>query len=83
MTKYEIYEVMKLPSDDSVSLINSLNILMKNVEVKLLNNSKNELYYKIDINDIILSKLTIDDLIKVRNGNWILTQDKKNIIKKI
>lgn len=81
MNEYIIYEIMNIESDDSSSLFNVLNLLNSKVNVDLLTNEKNEIFYNVNLSDILKSDLTMEDILYVRNGGWELSNDKKNIVK--
>ena len=74
---------MNLDSTNELGLAISINILNKFAKVDLLMGEKNQLYYSVNVNDLLLSDITSEDLIDVRNGGWKLSEDKKNIIKEI
>ena len=45
LNEYIIYEIMKLDSDKSTSLFNSLGLLNSKIKVDLLHDEKYNLYY--------------------------------------
>lgn len=81
LNEYIIYEIMKLESDGSTSLFNSLNILNGKVKVDLLHDENNKLFYQANIKDILKSDLDADKIILLRNGGWEISGDNKNIVK--
>lgn len=81
LNEYIIYEIMKLESDGSTSLFNSLNILNGKVKVYLLHDENNNLFYQANIKDILKSDLDADKIILLRNGGWEISSDNKNIVK--
>lgn len=83
MNKVVFNEIMNLDSTNELGLAISINILNKFAKVDLLMGEKNQLYYSVNVNDLLLSDITSEDLIDVRNGGWKLSEDKKNIIKEI
>lgn len=83
LNEYIIYEIMKLESDGSTSLFNSLKILNENVKVDLLIDEKYKLYYQASLSDILKSDLDADEIIYLRNGGWELSEDKKFFVKYI
>ena len=83
MNKYFLYEIMKLDSDNSLSLTNSIVLLSKYVDVKLMNSEDNNLYYTCKVDDILKSNIDNEELIEIRNGGWELSNDKECLIKKL
>lgn len=81
MNRIFLEEIMKLKSINDFGLFSSLNILKKYVNVDLLMNEKNELYYSVNVNNILLSDISSDELINIRNSGWELSSDKKFLIK--
>lgn len=81
MNRIFLEEIMKLKSNNDFGLFSSLNILKKYVNVDLLMNEKNELYYSVNVNNILLSDISSDELIYIRNSGWELSSDKKFLIK--
>lgn len=81
MNRIFLEEIMKLKSNNDFGLFSSLNILKKYVNVDLLMNEKNELYYSVNVNNILLSDISSDELIDIRNSGWELSSDKKFLIK--
>lgn len=81
LNKYILYEIMKVDSDGSTSLFNSLNVLGNKVKVDLLSDEKHTLYYQANISDILKSDLDTDEIIYIRNGGWELSEDKESLIK--
>lgn len=84
MNRYVFDEIMKLPSDNSVSVSNSIVKLFGLVSIKLLNEMNTEfnkctLFYQVSINDILKSKITNDDLVFIRNAGWEIKGD--NIVR--
>ena len=80
LNEYIIYEIMKLESDNSTSLFNSLRVF-GDIKVDLLHDENNVLFYQVKISDILKNKLTTDDIFYLRNGGWELSEDKKYIVK--
>ena len=78
-----IEEIMRLPIEKEVSLLNTIKILNRCGDVQLLNNESFDLYYLCDIKSLMTSMITPEELITVRNGGWSLTEDKKSLIKYI
>ena len=72
---------MKLESDKSVSLFNSLALLNNKVKVDLLQDEKFNLYYQAKIKDILKSDLDADNIISLRNSGWELSDNKEYIVK--
>lgn len=81
LNEYIIYEIMKLDSDKSTSLFNSLGLLNSKIKVDLLHDEKYNLYYRANIKDILNSDFDADNIIYIRNGGWELSEDKKYIVK--
>lgn len=81
LNEYIIYEIMKLESDKSVSLFNSLALLNNKVKVDLLQDEKFNLYYQAKIKDILKSDLDADNIINLRNSGWELSDNKEYIVK--
>lgn len=81
LNEYIVYEIMKLESDNSTSLFNSLNILEGKVKVDLLSDEKHKLYYQANIKDILKTDIDADKIIQLRNGGWELSDNKKHIVK--
>ena len=81
MNRIFLEEIMILKSNNDFGLFSSLNILKKYVNVDLLMNEKNELYYSVNVNNILLSDISSDELIDIRNSGWELSSDKKFLIK--
>lgn len=81
MNRVFLEEIMKLESNNDFGLFSSLNILKKYVNVDLLMNEKKELYYSVNISDILLSEISSDELINIRNNGWEISNDKKYLIK--
>lgn len=81
MNRIFLEEIMKLKSSNDFGLFSSLNILKKYVNVDLLMSEKNELYYSVSVNNILLSDISSDELINVRNSGWELSSDKNFLIK--
>ena len=80
LNEYIIYEIMKLDSDGSTSLFNSLRVF-GDIKVDLLHDENNVLFYQAKISDILKNKLTTDDMIYLRNGGWELSENKEYIVK--
>ena len=80
LNEYIIYEIMKLDSDNSTSLFNSLRVF-GDIKVDLLHDENNVIFYQVKISDIIKNKLTTDDMIYLRNGGWELSENKEYIVK--
>ena len=78
-----IEEIMQLPIEKEVSLLNTIRILNRCGNVQLLNNESFDLYYICDIKSLMESGITPEELIMIRNGGWSLTEDKKSLIKYI
>lgn len=83
LNKYILYEIMKVDSDGSTSLFNSLRVLNGKVKVDLLSDEKHSLYYQANISDILKSDLDTEDIIYLRNGGWELSENKEFIVKYI
>lgn len=83
LNKYILYEIMKVDSDSSTSLFNSLRVLNGKVKVDLLSDEKHSLYYQANISDILKSDLDTEDIIYLRNGGWGLSENKEFIVKYI
>lgn len=83
MNKVFFNEIMKLKPNNDFGLFNSLNVLKKYVNIDLLMNEKKELYYSVKINDILLSEISSEELINVRNNGWEISNDKNFLIKTI
>lgn len=83
LNKYILYEIMKVDSDSSTSLFNSLRVLNGKVKVDLLSDEKHSLYYQANISDILKSDLDTEDIIYLRNGGWELSENKEFIVKYI
>ena len=81
LNKYIIYEIMKLDSDNSTSLMNGINVLNEKVKVDLLSSIDYKIYYQASIDDILKSDIDADTIIYLRNGGWELSEDKKYIVK--
>lgn len=81
MNRVFLEEIMKLKSNNDFCLFSSLKILKKYANVDLLMNEKKELYYCASINDILLSDISSDELINIRNNGWEISNDKKSLIK--
>ena len=84
--KYYLDEIMKLDIDNSSEnngMLNTLLMLRKYVEVKFLTNESNELYYQCEVNDILNSNISNEELITLRNNGWEYSKDKACLIKKI
>ena len=83
--RYILDEIMKLPPNgDDIGLFSSLAILSRNkIEVDLLTNEANEIYYSVKVPNILLSEIETDDLMGLRNAEWEYSEDKQFIIKKI
>lgn len=82
MERYLFDEIMKLPCENNVGLLISLNILNKYVKVNLINSENNSLFYEVSINELLLSNISSDELIQVRNANWEKKENNK-LIRKI
>ena len=80
LNEYIIYEIMKLESDNSTSLFNSLRVF-GDIKVDLLHDENNVLFYQVKISDILKNKLTTDDIFYLRNGGWELSENKEYIVK--
>ena len=83
LNQYILYEIMKVDSDNSTSLFNSLRILNNKVKVDLLSNENYSLFYQAKISDILKSDLDTEDIIYLRNGGWELSENKEFIVKYI
>lgn len=83
LNKYILYEIMKIDSDNSTSLFNTLRILNGKVKVDLLSDEKYSLFYQAKISDILKSDLDTEDIIYLRNGGWELSENKNYIVKYI
>lgn len=83
MNKIILEEIMKLPQTEEFGLMCSISILSKYGTVDILQDDKHNLYYQIKVSDILLSDITAEDLMNVRNSGWELSDDKKCLIKKI
>lgn len=83
MNEYILNEVMSLKPDYSTSLINSYLTLSKYVNISLINDENNRLFYSCSVEELLNSNVEIEELIYVRNGNWELDSQKKCLIKKI
>ena len=83
MNEYILNEIMSLKPDYSTSLINSYLTLSKYVNISLINDENNKLFYSCPIEELLNSNIEIEELIYVRNGNWELDSQKKCLIKKI
>lgn len=83
MNRYVFDKVFNLESNHSTSLINSLKLLNKYIKIDLIMTDKNEYVYKGKITDLLLSEITTDELLTIRNADWGIDNENKNIIKKI
>jgi hypothetical protein len=85
INRFILDEIMKLPPNgDDISLFSTLAILHRNqINVDLLTNEKNEIYYSVKVPSILLSEIDTDDLMDLRNAKWEYSEDKQFIIKKI
>lgn len=83
LNEYIIYEIMKLESDGSTSLFNSLKMLNEKVKVDLLSDEKYKLYYQAKLSDVLKSDIDADEIIYLRNGGWELSENKEFLIKYI
>lgn len=81
MLKYIIQEIMKLPPENNVSLINSLNIINRYAKVSLMTDNNHNIYYQVPLSSVIMSDISTDELIQIRNGGWELNEENNFLIK--
>lgn len=80
--EYLLYEFFKIESDGSTSLFNALNVISRNgITVDLLQDEQHNLYYEMDVKDVLKSDIESDDILYIRNGGWELSENKKKIVK--
>lgn len=83
---YVIDEIIKesSSSNDDTSLINSLLFMNKFVtNIDLLSDNENNLYYSVDLNTLLKSNIEESDFFTLCCQGWVLSDNKKCIIKKI
>lgn len=83
MVRVFLEEIMKLESDSSVSNMIAIDILQRHANVELNRDEKENLFYSVNVNDVLLSDINEEDLIKVRNNGWTITEDGNKLIKKL
>lgn len=85
LNRFILDEIMKLePNGDDISCFSSLAIFNRyDLDVDLLTNEHNELFYSVKVPKVLLSEISTDDLINIRNAGWEYSEDKQFIIKKI
>mgnify|MGYP003289541399 CR=1 FL=1 len=66
-----------------IGLISSLNELYKFATFKLLYDDNNNLFYESNLQEIIDSNITQEELFNLCCCGWELSEDKKCLIKKI
>lgn len=81
LNEYILREIMKVESDNSISLFNTLNLLYNKAKVDLLSDEKHVLFFQTKISDILKSDLETEDIIFLRNGGWELSNDEKSLVK--
>jgi len=81
LNKYIVYEIMNLPIDNSVSLMVAIKILESKVKVNLLMDKDYRPYYSVNIDEILKTDITPENLIEIRNNGWCLSEDKEYIVK--
>lgn len=82
VSTYILDEIMKLPSDNSTMLMQSLHLL-KSFKIELITNEKFDILYRVKVDDITNSDLENDTLLEIRNGGWEYDSNKEYIVKKI
>lgn len=68
--------IMTLPSKKTTLLLKGISILTKYVKVTLKTDDKGSVYYVADLDDLMKSDITQDELTDVRNGDWSIENDK-------
>ena len=83
LNEYLIRDLLSLENDNSVSLTNALSVLINDyhIKVELLMNDNYEPYYIVNVEDVIKSNMTMEDLLYIRNNGWELSNNGKNIVK--
>lgn len=83
MEKYIFNEVMKLPCENNIGMLISLAILNKYVKVNLIKDIENQIYYEINITELLMSNITIEELMQVRNAKWEVNKNNNKLIRKL
>ena len=68
--------IMTLPSKKTTLLLMGINILTKYVKVELKTNESGSVYYVADLDKLMKSDITQDELTELRNGDWSIENDK-------
>lgn len=83
MLKVFFNEIMKLPTESKTGNLIAINILQKHAKVELERDEKENIIYTANVNDLLLSDLTEEELMRVRDCGWCLTEDENKILKKL
>ena len=83
MNRIILEEIMKLEPTNEFGIMSTVGTLSKYGKVDLIQDNKFNLFYQIKVSDILLSDITSDELINVRNGGCGIKKDKKFLIKKL
>ena len=83
LRKYYLDEIMKLDSDNSIGLSNSVVKLEKYADVVLKNDENNNLFFECKVEDILNSEISNEELIMLRNGGWEYNKEKNCLTKKL
>ena len=83
MLKVFFNEIMKLPTESKTGNLIAINILQKHAKVELERDEKENIIYTANVNDLLLSDLTEEELMRVRDCGWCLTEDGNKILKKL
>lgn len=84
--KYVIEEIFNesKTNKEEIGIINTLlNVKKFNEKIDLLSDEKYNLYYKVDLTVMIKNNLEDTDLFEIFSQGWVLSEDKKYLIKKI
>lgn len=77
----EIMNLDELDTSEALSNLNGFALMKKYVNVKLINDNDNNLSYQANVNDILESSISIEELITLRQSGWELSEDEKIVFK--
>lgn len=80
VNRYILDELMKIDSDNSTSIFESLDIL-RDFKVELISDEKYDIIYRVKLSDILDSSFDNSTLLKLRNGGWSYDDNKEYLIK--
>lgn len=82
---YILKEIMKvdIEADNQMTKLNSFIMMQKYANCNLINDENNNLFYQVEVDEILQKQVDPSVLITLRQSGWEMTQDDKHLIFKL